>query len=42
MADSTRPDAAADPHDLARFVLAQEGVYEQALSEVRGGKKRSH
>ena len=31
-----------DPHDLARFVHAQEGVYEQALAELRGGQKRSH
>lgn len=33
---------AGDPHDLARFVEAQEGVYEQALAEVRAGRKRSH
>ena len=31
-----------DPHDLARFVEAQEGVYEQALAEIRNGRKRSH
>ena len=31
-----------DPHDLNRFVEAQEGVYEQALAEIRGGRKRSH
>lgn len=39
MADNPRSD---DPHDLARFVEAQEGVYEQALAEIRGGRKRSH
>ena len=34
-----RPD---DPHDLARFVNAQEGVYAVALSELRRGLKQSH
>ena len=32
----------ADPYDLARFVRAQEGSYEQALTEIRSGRKRSH
>jgi uncharacterized protein (DUF1810 family) len=32
----------ADPYDLARFVHAQEGVYDEALAEVRSGRKRSH
>jgi uncharacterized protein (DUF1810 family) len=31
-----------DPHDLARFVAAQEGVYEQALAELRCGRKIGH
>jgi uncharacterized protein (DUF1810 family) len=31
-----------DPFDLARFVAAQEGVYEQALAELKSGTKRSH
>lgn len=31
-----------DPYDLERFVEAQARDYEQALSEVRGGRKRSH
>ena len=31
-----------DEYDLARFVSAQEGVYPQALAEVRRGAKRSH
>ena len=30
------------PTDLTRFVEAQEGDYQQALSEIRAGKKRSH
>src|SRR4028119_2359683 len=37
--DSRGPD---DPYDLGRFVRAQEGDYEQALSEIRGGRKRTH
>ena len=35
-------DASDDPHDLARFVQAQAGSYEQALAEVRSGRKHSH
>src|SRR5688572_18850430 len=35
----TTPD---DPHDLGRFVRAQEGTFERALAEVRGGRKRTH
>lgn len=31
-----------DPYDLDRFVRAQARDYEQALSEIRGGRKRSH
>ena len=34
--------ADGDPFDLARFVRAQEGAYEQALGEVRRGRKTSH
>ena len=32
----------ADPYDLARFLEAQARDYEQALSEIRAGHKRSH
>jgi len=35
-------EQASDPYDLRRFVDAQAGVYEQALAEIRGGRKRSH
>ena len=28
--------------DLDRFLEAQEGAYERAISELRGGQKRSH
>jgi uncharacterized protein (DUF1810 family) len=31
-----------DPHDLNRFMQAQEGAYERALSEIENGRKRSH
>lgn len=31
-----------DPYDLDRFVRAQEGVHDQALAELRQGRKRSH
>ncbi|GAA0273867.1 hypothetical protein LNAOJCKE_4473 [Methylorubrum aminovorans] len=31
-----------DGFDLNRFVEAQTGVYETALAELRGGRKRSH
>jgi uncharacterized protein (DUF1810 family) len=34
---------AHDPHNLSRFVQAQEGgVYEQALAEISSGSKQSH
>lgn len=32
----------ADPYDLQRFVRAQEHDYEQAIGEIRGGRKRTH
>jgi uncharacterized protein (DUF1810 family) len=31
-----------DPYNLARFVTAQEGVYAQALAELRRGLKTGH
>jgi len=30
------------PRDLSRFVDAQAGIYDQALAELRAGRKRSH
>ena len=36
------PDSLSDPFDLNRFVEAQKGVYETALSELVAGQKRSH
>jgi uncharacterized protein (DUF1810 family) len=35
-------ESGPDPHDLGRFVDAQAGDYEQALAEIRSGRKRSH
>jgi uncharacterized protein (DUF1810 family) len=31
-----------DPFDLNRFLSAQKEVYDRALAELRGGRKRSH
>jgi uncharacterized protein (DUF1810 family) len=31
-----------DPHDLQRFVQAQQGVYDDACAELAAGAKRSH
>lgn len=42
MAYTNEPGIASDRHDLSRFVQAQEEHYEQALSEIRSGRKRSH
>jgi len=36
------PMDAADPHNLTRFLQAQASTYEQAISEIRSGRKRSH
>jgi uncharacterized protein (DUF1810 family) len=36
------PRDADDPHDLNRFVQAQESDYARALAEIRSGRKRSH
>lgn len=33
---------ATDSYDLQRFVSAQRGIYEQALAELRQGRKMSH
>ncbi len=32
----------SQPPDLRRFVEAQDGVHEQALAELRAGRKRGH
>jgi uncharacterized protein (DUF1810 family) len=42
MASSSVSGGRRDPHDLNRFVEAQEVNYSQALAEIRDGRKRSH
>jgi uncharacterized protein (DUF1810 family) len=42
MAGANRTDDASDPHDLRRFLLAQDDVCATALAELRSGRKRSH
>jgi uncharacterized protein (DUF1810 family) len=32
----------ADPFDLARFAVAQDGIHATALAELRAGRKRTH
>jgi uncharacterized protein (DUF1810 family) len=31
-----------DTYDLKRFLIAQEGVYERAIAELKDGQKRTH
>ena len=40
MADEKR--GADDPHDLNRFVQAQQASYDEALAEIQSGRKVSH
>lgn len=42
MLDRVSADEGNDPHDLRRFVQAQSRIYDQALTEIRLGHKRSH
>jgi uncharacterized protein (DUF1810 family) len=42
MTEASEPGGAADPHNLGRFVEAQQGDYDRALSEIRRGRKQSH
>ena len=42
MANQRPSSSGSDPYDLARFVRAQEPDYDPAMSEIRGGRKRSH
>ena len=32
----------SDPFDLQRFVRAQEANYDDALAEIKAGRKRTH
>lgn len=42
MTDENELGGADDPHNLSRFVEAQAEAYEQALAEIRSGRKQSH
>jgi uncharacterized protein (DUF1810 family) len=42
MADASGPHGAGDSYNLSRFVEAQEQDHDQALSEIRRGRKQSH
>ncbi len=42
MTGANRTGDASDPHDLRRFLLAQDGACATALAELRSGRKRSH
>src|SRR4029079_13489078 len=42
MTNSTDSRRADDPFDLNRFLTAQEENYQQALSEIKNGRKRTH
>ena len=42
MAGAAAVASVSDPHDLERFVTAQEGVYESAVAELRAGRKTGH
>lgn len=42
MAHSSDTHSMDDPHSLSRFLQAQADCYEQALSELRSGRKRTH
>jgi uncharacterized protein (DUF1810 family) len=39
---TARGDPSADPYNLQRFVDAQQGIFDEALAEIRAGQKRSH
>jgi uncharacterized protein (DUF1810 family) len=42
MAQSSASPGNDDPYDLNRFLQAQERDYDQALQEIKSGRKRSH
>jgi uncharacterized protein (DUF1810 family) len=42
MASSIDSRGTDDPYDLRRFLQAQADDYDQALSEIRSGRKRTH
>jgi len=42
MNDEMNAAGGDDPHQLSRFVEAQDKVYERVLAELKSGRKRSH
>jgi uncharacterized protein (DUF1810 family) len=42
MSPSIDSRSADDPYDLSRFLSAQDQNYQQALAEIKRGRKRSH
>ena len=42
MTNSKGPPGTEDPYGLGRFVAAQDEDYDQALSEITSGQKRTH
>ena len=42
MTDANEDGGADDPYKLSRFVEAQEEDYDQAIAEIRRGRKQSH
>jgi len=40
--NSSSANAANDPFNLSRFVKAQQHVFDQAMMELKSGRKRSH
>jgi uncharacterized protein (DUF1810 family) len=42
MSNASDSPSTDDPYDLSRFLSAQQDDFEQALSEIRSGKKRTH
>lgn len=42
MSDVTDSSRTEDPHNLNRFLQAQQEDFESALTEIRNGKKRTH
>jgi uncharacterized protein (DUF1810 family) len=42
MADESKFNDLDDPHELNRFLQAQERSYARALSEIKNGRKTSH
>jgi uncharacterized protein (DUF1810 family) len=42
MTRAATPPSESDPHDLERFVRAQEEAYVRALGELRSGRKLTH